>query len=47
MNDRAECRVCGEQLEDLGAIPCYICGQTFHFSRDKACGIVAPQQIGC
>ena len=47
MNDRAECRVCGELLHNLGAIPCYICGRVFHFERDRACGIVAPQQIGC
>lgn len=47
MSGPPTCPVCGEPVEGPGAIPCYICGRTFHFLREKACGIVAPQQIGC
>lgn len=47
MTERNLCPTCREPAEGPGAIPCYICGRAFHFTRDRECGSVAPQTIGC
>lgn len=47
MTNEPICHVCGEPVSGPGAIPCYVCGRTFHFTRDRECGEVAPQTIGC